>query len=112
MLAIAIGCEFKKFDHKRAEVSHLRMIGIAAETYKMAYEEYPISIDTQEFQEYLDGESIDDEWGIAVKYELATDGYTIISAGPDKSYGTADDMRLTSDQIENWDEFEIREITN
>ena len=112
MLPFTTGCEFKQFDHKRAEVSHLRMIGLAAETYKITYERYPKSILAPEFKEYLDGESTDDEWGTEVKYQLTEDGYVVVSAGPDKKHGTADDMRLTSEHVGNWNKTAIREITN
>ena len=111
LLPFVLGCEFKTFDHKRAEITHLRMIGITAETCKLAYGKCPTSINSLEFQEYLDGETIDDEWGTPVEYIASEGGYSLTSAGPDKRNGTADDIRLTSEQVENWDKTEIREIT-
>ena len=103
MLTACVGCEFKKFDHKRAEINHLRMIGLLATNYKVAYKHYPTAIDTDKFEAFLANETLDDTWGTVVKYERAGDGYVVTSAGPDKTHGTFDDLRLTSADVEDWD---------
>ena len=47
---------------------------------------------------------IKDPWGMPYKYDAVSDGvsnyveYVIVSAGPDKSYGNADDIYTTSGQ--------------
>lgn len=37
-----------------------------------------------------------DGWGTALRYEPETDRYRVVSAGPDKSFGTADDLKRES----------------
>ena len=99
ILTTLVGCEFKTFDHEKAEINHLRLVGILTADYKSAHTQYPADI--RELKKNLDGETLDDEWGTMVKYELTENGYVVTSAGPDKIHGTSDDLRLTSDDIEN-----------
>ena len=37
---------------------------------------------------------IDDEWGSRVELVLTTGGYSVVSAGPDRRFGTTDDERI------------------
>jgi len=99
MMTTLAGCEFKTFDHERAEINHLRLIGILAANYKSAHTKYPV--DMKELEKNLGGETLADEWGTKVKYEVIEDGYVVTSAGVDKIHGTTDDLRLTSADIEN-----------
>jgi len=41
--------------------------------------------------------------GTDVIYKLTDDGFLIVSAGPDKKHGTADDVSITDEQIKSSD---------
>ena len=104
LLSPFAGCKFKTFDHKRAEMNHLRSIGLCAENYEFTYKVYPTAIDTDEFAKHLGDSTLDDEWGTIVKYRLTNDGYVVTSAGPDKKHNSNDDLTLTSAEIKNWNQ--------
>jgi len=100
ILLPVIGC--KKFDHVQAERTHLRMVGLACESYALMANEYPDNLQTERFPKFLDGGSLDDQWGVEIKYQRTDDGYSVLSGGPDKEFGTIDDIEITSKQIQTW----------
>jgi hypothetical protein len=95
------GCN-KKFDHVRAEKTHLRLIGSAFGSYRVMADEYPENVRAEGLVQFLDGKSLDDEWETEIDYERTGTGYVVRSAGPDRAFGSNDDIQLTSEQIENW----------
>ena len=96
------GCN--KFDHVVAERNHLRMVGLACENFEEMAKQYPENLETEGFAQFIEGETLEDEWGIEIKYELTESGYIVRSAGPDRTFGTIDDIEISSDQIRDWNQ--------
>ena len=78
------------------------MVGLACESYEMMADEYPETVDVGEFTQFIEGETLADEWGTEIKYERTLDGYFVVSAGADKKFDTIDDIKLTSKQTQTW----------
>ena len=68
----------------------------------MMADEYPATLDVDDFAQFIEGETLSDEWGTQVKYERTGGGYFVISAGADKTFDTFDDIKIASKQIQNW----------
>ena len=100
---LLVGC--KKFDKQRAEKTHLELIGVISEIYESAHGEYPVSIDAPDFQQFIQNEKKEDQWGTPVRYEGTTESYSVRSAGSDTRFETEDDIcyspELKSEQIDD-----------
>ena len=94
-----VGCQ--EFDHAVAERNHLAMIGLACENYEAAWGEYPKSVQNAEF---IAGETLADEWATEIRYLKTSDGYLVVSAGTDKVFDTLDDIKLSSTEIQTWNQ--------
>lgn len=70
----------------------------AIDLYEMDNGRFPDSlqnlVDESKGQAYLKkAEQLNDPWGTQFQYTKSVSSYSIVSAGPDKAFGTADDVK-------------------
>ena len=90
--ALLMGCgmKFHEFNHERAEVNHLKSAALMAMNYEAAYGRYP---DVLTDAAGNDPDFVpDDEWGTNIIYRKHESDFELTSAGPDKEFGTDDDI--------------------
>ncbi|MEK9137329.1 MAG: type II secretion system protein GspG, partial [Bacteroidota bacterium] len=87
---------------RKIAMGDIASINLALKCYRLQVGVYPtteqgLNALTNHFETY-GGEPIlerppMDPWGTPYQYSLSSDGFSIVSAGPDKRRGTADDVR-------------------
>ena len=82
----------------RAAEMGLSNITTAIDFFQMEKGRFPASLEELKQEEFISG-SLQDPWGVEYQYatRMSNDGtriidYTVISAGPDRQFGTADDI--------------------
>ncbi|WP_168567267.1 hypothetical protein [Crateriforma spongiae] len=98
LLSTVVSCN--KYDHVKAQTANQRAISLACQLYHTSYGTYPGELSDPGLAPFLDGDfaPLVDEWGNHVRYQLTDTGFVLTSLGPDKQYGTPDDIRITGPQ--------------
>ena len=88
--------------------SRVTVMALAAEQYCVELGRYPSSLGELEVYALrldplsdpcrLDSHLLEDEWGTSLRYVLHGETPTIDSAGPDRAFGTSDDIGLPTPQ--------------
>jgi hypothetical protein len=73
--------------------SRVLAIEKALREYQLDWNECPGARDALIDGGYLDARNFTDPWGKAISFRCTVDGETVSSAGPDQTFGTADDIR-------------------
>lgn len=94
LLTIAIPNLFKAEEATRKRATELEMRGIIASTYNYRLATYSLPRDLKELvkEGYIKSSALQDEWNNPYKFEVKNNKITIISAGPDRKFGTKDDI--------------------
>jgi type II secretion system protein G len=94
LLTIAIPNLFKAEEAAKKRATEMEMRGIIAAiyNYRLANYSLPSSLKILVDEGYIKSEALKDEWGTDYKFSLANNEITITSAGPDKKFGTKDDI--------------------
>ena len=102
-LLISIGCRRTTGEHKKQELI-LKAAQLDIDSFIGACEQYrkdngslpdgPKGLYGKD--EYLIQQRVVDPWGNNYKYTFSTNGVAMESAGPDRQWGTADDLRRES----------------
>ena len=91
-LAACSGC--KKYNHVLAERNHLELISVSCQLFHSSYKRFPASLEEEEFSDFMDDVSSDDEWGNRISYSRTASGFSLRSNGPDGRKGTEDDLLI------------------
>ena len=99
ILLLFVGCSDVrgKFDHTSAEKTHLRSLALGISMFRASTGHYPDSIeDTRSY----DGDfCLTDQWGTPIIYSVRGEEYHVRSAGPDRTFETDDDLRITNQDV-------------
>ena len=80
------GCNFT------AAKARVRTIEHALFEYRLDENRWPTTADLVE-KKYLSPRELVDPWGTIIVYRCSGDDPTVISAGPDRAFGTEDDIK-------------------
>ncbi|MCX8029210.1 MAG: type II secretion system protein GspG [Brevinematales bacterium] len=96
LLTIAIPNLFKAEEATRKRATEIEMKGIIASIYNYRLSTYslPKSLNELVKEGYLKSTALYDEWNTEYKFQSIGNKITITSAGPDKKFGTKDDIVL------------------
>lgn len=96
LLTIAIPNLFKAEEATRKRATEMEIRGIisAIYSYRLATYQLPKSIKQLVDEGYLKSSALKDEWDTEYKFEVKGNKITITSAGPDKKFGTRDDISV------------------
>ena len=85
------GCSFVA---SKNSVAGWRVAGAARAVadYSLEHQGCPTTRDDLIGGGYIDASSFVDPWGTSIAYWCADDAANVISAGPDRTFGTADDI--------------------
>ena len=86
--------------HKAQVISHMRQIYVLAMTYYNERDVLPDSVEMLYQEMNMPGLPTRDSWGN--QYQLITrggDDISVVSAGPDSSYGTSDDIEIRNGEL-------------
>ena len=94
LLTIAIPNLFKAEEAAKKRATEMEMRGMIAAiyNYRLANYSLPSSLKVLVDEGYIKSEALKDECGTDYKFSLANNEITITSAGPDKKFGTKDDI--------------------
>ncbi|MFN4244957.1 MAG: competence type IV pilus major pilin ComGC [Brevinematia bacterium] len=94
LLTIAVPNLFKAEEAARKRATELEMRGIIASIYNYRLSTYslPVSLKDLVNEGYIKSSALVDEWGTDYKFEVKNNKVVITSAGPDKRFGTKDDI--------------------
>ena len=96
LLTIAIPNLFKAEEAAKKRATEMEMRGIIAAiyNYRLANYSLPNSLKVLVDEGYIKSEALKDEWGTDYKFSLVNNEITVVSAGPDRKFGTKDDITL------------------
>lgn len=94
LLTIAIPNLFKAEEATRKRATEMEMRGIIAAIYNYRLSTYSLPRNLKELVDegYIKSTALYDEWNNEYKFEIKGNKITITSAGPDKKFGTKDDI--------------------
>jgi hypothetical protein len=85
------GCSFVE---SKVHIAFWRVAGAerALADYSLEHQRCPTTRDDLIGGGYIDAPSLVDPWGTSIAYWCSDDAANVISAGPDRTFGTADDI--------------------
>lgn len=94
---VVAGC--KKADWNAIEQTQLRLIAVAAESFHPSHKRYPNDLaELANFIPYVSSVTVD-VWGNPVRYSVSEGAFVVRSAGPDRKFGTVDDVVIRKDDL-------------
>jgi hypothetical protein len=80
------------FDCKQHAHNDAKVLASAVALYRSEHDDCPTPDDLRAEKIMDPRKNTRDEWGSEFRIECEVDGATVTSAGPDKTFGTADDL--------------------
>ena len=84
-------------DAPEHEKNRLRAIGLMVEDYRQSRGSYPPTLESA--RDFAPDVSFVDSWGTSVEYDSDGKRFSVTSAGPDRTFGTSDDLRVDSTAV-------------